>query len=62
MTGPSGSTCVLVFKKGELSTSDRWIEAARRILGPAAPSAKFATGTNAYFTELNRGARAGIGG
>jgi hypothetical protein len=45
----------LVFRKGEPCTADRWVEMARRILGPAVPSAKFASGTNAYFTELNRG-------
>ena len=52
-------TMWLVFRKGELSTADRWVEMARCILGPANPAAKFASGTNAYFTELNRGAPPG---
>ena len=45
----------LVFKKGEACTTDRWVAAARKVLGPASPASRFASGTNAYFTELNRG-------
>ena len=57
--GTPSVTMWLVFMKGELSTADRWVEMARRFLGPARPAAKFAAGTNAYFTELNRGAPPG---
>lgn len=53
--GSPGIAMWLVFKKGEPCTTDRWVEMTRRVLGPAAPSAKLASGTNAYFTELNRG-------
>jgi hypothetical protein len=45
----------LVFKKGEACTADRWAELARKALGPFFPNAEFASGTNAYFAELNRG-------
>ncbi len=57
--GSRAPVLVLVFKKGEPCTTDRWIELGRRILGPAVPSARFASGTNAYFAELNRGKPAG---
>jgi len=45
----------LVFRRGEPCTADRWVERARAVLGTAFPGASFASGTNAYFTELNRG-------
>jgi hypothetical protein len=51
----SGVDLWLVFKKGEACTADRWAELARKALGSFFPKAKFASGTNAYFTELNRG-------
>ena len=41
----------LIFHTAEPSTSARWIELARRYL----PNAKIGAGTNAYFTDLNRG-------
>jgi len=50
----------LVFKKGEACTTDRWVGLAREALGPDCPGARFASGTNAYFTELNRGVPPGI--
>jgi hypothetical protein len=40
----------LIFHENEKSTTARWIEVARRYL----PDAKIGSGTNAYFTELNR--------
>jgi hypothetical protein len=52
---PSVVDLWLVFKKGEACTTDRWAELARKALGPCFPNAEFASGTNAYFTELNRG-------
>jgi hypothetical protein len=45
----------LVFKSDESCTADRWVEMARKVLGPVFPSARFASGTNAHFAELNRG-------
>lgn len=45
----------LVFHKGEPSTSERSVEMARKALAFRAPGAPFAGGSNAYFTELNRG-------
>ena len=44
-------TTYLIFHQNELSTSSQWIEIARRYL----PDTKIGAGTNAYFTELNRG-------
>jgi len=44
-----------VFKRGESCTADKWVALARAALGPLVPGARFASGTNAYFTELNRG-------
>ncbi|MBK5292769.1 MAG: hypothetical protein JJE04_13975 [Acidobacteriia bacterium] len=43
----------LVFHKQEKSTTAKWMEMARKHLGQS--GAKFASGTDAYFTELNRG-------
>ena len=43
----------LVFHRQEKSTTAQWMEMARRHLGQA--GVKFASGTDAYFTELNRG-------
>jgi hypothetical protein len=45
----------LVFKAGEKSTTERWVDLARRRLGAVDPRARIGAGTNAYFAELNRG-------
>ncbi|HUV12780.1 MAG TPA: hypothetical protein VMY18_03995, partial [Acidobacteriota bacterium] len=45
----------LVFRKGEPFTQETWIKMARDQLQPVTPGARISTGTNAYFTELNRG-------
>jgi hypothetical protein len=44
----------LVFHKDEKSTSGKWMEAARAALRATNPGAKLSSGTDAYFTELNR--------
>ena len=44
----------LVFHVGEKSTSERWLRIAREHLGSYAPNVPLASGTNVYFTELNR--------
>ena len=41
----------LIFHKSEASTSAQWVAQARRYLSDA----KVGAGTNAYFTDLNRG-------
>ena len=41
----------LIFHKTEASTSARWVDLARRYLSDA----KIGAGSNAYFTDLNRG-------
>lgn len=41
----------LIFHKGEPSTSARWIELARQVLGSVDP---IFGGTDSFFTELNR--------
>ncbi len=41
----------LIFHKTEASTSAQWVDLARRYL----TDAKIGAGTNAYFTDLNRG-------
>ena len=41
----------LIFHKTEASTSAQWVDLARRHLSDA----KIGAGTNAYFTDLNRG-------
>ena len=41
----------LIFHKAEASTSAQWVDLARRYLADA----KIGAGTNAYFTDLNRG-------
>ncbi len=46
---PVGS--YLIFHKTEASTSAQWVDLARRYLSDA----KIGAGTNAYFTDLNRG-------
>ena len=45
----------LVFRQGEPSTSAHWVQLARERLADARPDAAFAGGTDAYFTQLNRG-------
>jgi hypothetical protein len=45
---------VLVFHEAERSTSARWVEVARRILGPSLPGTPVGLGTDAFFTHLNR--------
>lgn len=45
---------VLVLAEGEPVTETRWVRAAREKLASAAPEAKFAAGTDLWFTELNR--------
>jgi hypothetical protein len=44
----------LVFHEEELSTSEKWVRLAAPVLRALAPAARLGTGTNAYFTELNR--------
>jgi hypothetical protein len=49
------SVCTwLIFHRAERSTSARWVKLARRHLGDLYPLARFGSGTNAFFTELNR--------
>jgi hypothetical protein len=47
----------LVFHAAEASTSEKSVALAREVLAPARPGVPLAAGTNAYFTELNRGPR-----
>jgi D-apionolactonase len=44
----------LVFHRDEKSTTKRWMELARRQLAAFDPKTRLASGTDAYFTELNR--------
>ncbi len=43
-----------LFHQNEKSTSEQWIDLARPILKSNFPEVPFGSGTNAYFTELNR--------
>jgi hypothetical protein len=45
----------LVFHVSEQSTTEPWIKMARQFLGNYDPMAALVSGTNAYFTQLNRG-------
>lgn len=45
----------LVFHVSEESTSEKWVNLARKSLRRYAADAKIGAGTNAFFTELNRG-------
>ncbi len=45
---------ILVFHESETSTSPRWGEAVRRVLGPSLPGTPIGLGTDAFFTQLNR--------
>lgn len=44
-----------IFKEGEKSTEKKWISLAAEKLKPYFPETKIITGTDAFFTELNRG-------
>src|SRR5687768_14979614 len=44
----------LVFHRGEKSTRHEWVALGRGMLAHLDPAARFAGGSNAYFTELNR--------
>ncbi len=48
-------TAWLIFHVEEASTSATWVRLARAQLAAYAPEAMFASGTNIYFTDLNRG-------
>jgi hypothetical protein len=45
----------LIFHEGEKSTREPWLHLARQYLLDYDPQAAFGAGSNAYFTELNRG-------
>jgi hypothetical protein len=45
----------LIFHAAEKSTAEQWVKLARKHLEGYDPRAKVFSGTNAYFTELNRG-------
>lgn len=45
----------LLYGQGQPVTPAGLAPLARRLLGPLAPTAQFAVGSNIYFTELNRG-------
>lgn len=45
----------LIFHRDEKSTTGRWMALARKSLAVVDPKARLASGTDAYFTELNRG-------
>ena len=42
---------VLVFHENEQVTSGRWVEQARRTIGPSLPGVPFCGGTNLYFAD-----------
>ncbi len=44
----------LIFHEAEKTTSEKWGELARQILADYDPAAKIGSGTNIFFTELNR--------
>ncbi|HEX5417155.1 MAG TPA: hypothetical protein VFZ25_15935 [Chloroflexota bacterium] len=44
----------LIFHREESSTTERWIKLARRALDGRIPGARIGSGTNHFFTELNR--------
>jgi D-apionolactonase len=52
MIGPDVVEWCLIFHEAEKSTSSPWFELAERSLAPH--GFRLATGTNAYFAELNR--------
>jgi hypothetical protein len=45
----------LIFHQQEKSTSEEWLRLARRYLSIYDPQAKLGSGTDFFFTELNRG-------
>jgi hypothetical protein len=45
----------LIFHEGTTYTSEKWIKLAREHLADYGPAAKIGSGTNVFFTELNRG-------
>lgn len=45
----------LIFHQNEKSTSTQWVALAREVLAEYPPGAAFGGGTDAFFTELNRG-------
>jgi D-apionolactonase len=45
----------LIFHEQEKSTSERWVLLARRYLSRYDPAIPLGSGTDVYFTELNRG-------
>jgi hypothetical protein len=45
----------LIFHDKESSTTEKWVQLARPILKDYAPTSKIGAGSNAYFTEVNRG-------
>ncbi|MFC1976295.1 hypothetical protein ACFLXQ_07840 [Chloroflexota bacterium] len=44
----------LIFHQAESSTPEKWIKLAREYLADYDPAAKIGSGTNIFFTELNR--------
>ncbi len=44
----------LIFHQKEKSTHEQWLKLARQYLADYDPTAKFGSGTNVFFTELNR--------
>jgi D-apionolactonase len=52
MIGPDAVDWCLIFHEAKKSTSSHWFELAERSLAPH--GFRLATGTNAYFAELNR--------
>jgi hypothetical protein len=54
--GPTPDVCTwLIFHEQEKSTSEKWINLARKYLPDYDPEAKIGSGTDFFFTELNRG-------
>lgn len=45
----------LIFRVGEPSTGAQWVRLARERLADTRPHARFIGGTDAFFTQLNRG-------
>ena len=44
----------LIFHTEETSTSSKWIQLARQLLGDVIPGAKIGSGTDGFFAEFNR--------
>jgi hypothetical protein len=45
----------LIFHGNEMSTTEKWVKLARGYLTDYVPAAKIGAGTNAFFTDINRG-------